>query len=286
VPRTRAGDRIRERDGEPKVADDAAGPVLTWLFDPGSFAPIARLSADEAHSIVADHVGAPLAVLDGQGASRSQFVVDTYGRAQTAGRGALCPFRFAGQYADGETGLHYNRFRHYDPATGKYVSRDPLGLRGGLHAYSYVDDPTVWSDVLGVSKTPASGTDCSTPPAEGVATPYGPAMQSEAVAAQAARGQVEGGATLFRIGTMGKSAGGEAQFWSLEDPLSPDFAKRYGIPPDNVSNADFIETAVLKPGTPFVTRPAPPIGPNPGGGIEVVVPPGGVELQSFSTGKA
>jgi RHS repeat-associated protein len=153
--------RERETAGEPKPADDAASPVLTWLFEPGSFAPLARLSASTAHSIVTDHVGTPLVVLDDRGSSRAQFIVDTYGRARTAGAAALCPFRFAGQYADPETGLHYNRFRHYDPATGEYISRDPIGLRGGLRAYAYVDDPTTWTDPLGLSKTAGAGESCS-----------------------------------------------------------------------------------------------------------------------------
>lgn len=144
----------------PRPCADAEAPLVTWLFEPGSFAPLARLSSDGAHSIVADHVGAPLVVLDERGATRAQFVVDTYGRAATAGAAELCPFRFAGQYLDAETGLHYNRFRHYDPSTGEYTSRDPLGLRGGLHAYAYVDDPTTSSDPLGLSKTAGAGEDC------------------------------------------------------------------------------------------------------------------------------
>jgi RHS repeat-associated protein len=144
----------------PQACDGADGPLLTWLFEPGSFAPLARLSADAAHAIVADHVGTPLVVLDDRGTTRAQYIVDTYGRATTAGAAELCPFRFAGQYLDAETGLHYNRFRHYDPSTGEYTSRDPLGLRGGLHAYAYVDDPTTWTDPLGLSKTAGAGESC------------------------------------------------------------------------------------------------------------------------------
>jgi hypothetical protein len=45
------------------------------------------------------------------------------------------------------------------------------------------------------------------------------------------------------------------------------------------------ETASLKPGTPFITRPAPGIGENVGGGIEVVVPSGVVQMKWFSGGK-
>ena len=38
----------------------------------------------------------------------------------------LQPFRFQGQFFDGETGLHYNRFRYYDSDVGMFVSRDPI----------------------------------------------------------------------------------------------------------------------------------------------------------------
>ncbi len=157
--RVHARVRRHEREGEPKPPDDAVGPVVTWLFEPGSFAPLARVTAEDAHSIVTDHVGTPLVVLDSGGVSQAQFVVDTYGRARAAGRGWLCPWRFAGQYADPETGLHYNRFRHYDPSAGRYLSRDPLGLRAGLQAYGYVEDPTRWVDPRGLTTTTPGGCD-------------------------------------------------------------------------------------------------------------------------------
>ncbi len=35
--------------------------------------------------------------------------------------------RFPGQYYDEETGLHYNRFRYYDPVVGRYIGADPIG---------------------------------------------------------------------------------------------------------------------------------------------------------------
>jgi hypothetical protein len=115
-----------------------------------------------------------------------------------------------------------------------------------------------------------------------IATPYGAAVQSSAAAALAARTQVQEGALLYRIGTTGKSQAAEAQFWSLEHPLSTGYASRYGIPAGNVSNANFIEAARLRTGAPFVTRAAPGIGKNVGGGIEVVVPSGGVQMQWFT----
>ena len=58
--------------------------------------------------------------------------------------------RFQGQYHDEETGLHYNRFRYYDPDVGRFISQDPLSLEGGFNVYFYVPNPTAWVDPLGL----------------------------------------------------------------------------------------------------------------------------------------
>ena len=55
-----------------------------------------------------------------------------------------------GQYFDREMGTHYNYFRDYDPATGRYVQSDPIELRGGLNTYGYVGAHPIYSiDPLG-----------------------------------------------------------------------------------------------------------------------------------------
>jgi RHS repeat-associated protein len=118
--------------------------------------------------------------------------------------------------------------------------------------------------------------------ATAIQTPFGPAAQAGTPAAIAARTQVSQGATLWRAGTTRRSAAGEGQFWALEHPMSRGYSARYGVPAQNLKNANFIESAVVKPGGPFVTRPAPGVGASSGGGIEVVVPPGGVQMRGFS----
>ncbi|WP_442890275.1 RHS repeat-associated core domain-containing protein [Chitinimonas sp. JJ19] len=64
------------------------------------------------------------------------------------------PLRFQGQYFDAETGLHYNRFRYYDPDVGRFVSNDPIGLAGGVNLYQYAPNPLTWIDPLGLTVRP------------------------------------------------------------------------------------------------------------------------------------
>ncbi|RQU81800.1 RHS repeat-associated core domain-containing protein [Burkholderia cenocepacia] len=46
--------------------------------------------------------------------------------------------------------MRYNRYRYYDPVLGRFVSRDPIGLAGGLNAYQYAPNPIEWIDPLGL----------------------------------------------------------------------------------------------------------------------------------------
>jgi len=58
--------------------------------------------------------------------------------------------RMAGQYYDTESGLFYNWNRYYNPATGRYISSDPIGLTGGLNTYNYVgQSPVMYTDPYG-----------------------------------------------------------------------------------------------------------------------------------------
>ena len=67
---------------------------------------------------------------------------------------AYQPFRLQNQYADRETGLHYNFFRYYEPDAGRFVNQDPIGLDGGINLYQFAFNATKWIDPLGLEKCP------------------------------------------------------------------------------------------------------------------------------------
>ena len=148
------GNKVLHEWSELEVGPGAgsAGEVLTWLFEEDSFAPVAKLTAQGAYSVVCDHLGTPLELYDAQGRKTWQAQLDSYG-AVREGRGQArdCPFRYQGQYEDQETGLYYNRFRYYDPQTGSYISQDPIGLGGGNKLYGYVKNPMILIDPSGLN---------------------------------------------------------------------------------------------------------------------------------------
>lgn len=61
-------------------------------------------------------------------------------------------FRLQNQYADRETGLHYNFLRYYEPECGRFINQDPIGLAGGDNFYQFAPNVQGWVDPLGLAK--------------------------------------------------------------------------------------------------------------------------------------
>ena len=101
-----------------------------------------------------DQVGTPQTLSNELGECIWEIKQDTWGTALEIKTSEnffeQTNIRFQGQYYDHETGLHYNRYRYYEPHSARYVSKDPIGLFGGLNNSSYVNDPNQWVDPLGL----------------------------------------------------------------------------------------------------------------------------------------
>ncbi|WP_264349514.1 DUF6531 domain-containing protein [Streptomyces milbemycinicus] len=104
------------------------------------------------HAIITDLVGTPTELVTPNGTLAWQHRTTLWGTPLPTPPSAIdCPLRFPGQYADPETGLHYNYFRHYHPETARYTTPDPLGLEPAPNHHGYVVSPLGSSDVLGLA---------------------------------------------------------------------------------------------------------------------------------------
>lgn len=139
--------------------------ATAWDYRGGTGEPLAQTSrswlADAPdtvidsrfHAIVSDLVGSPTELV-GEGGRISWYRTENlWGDeiAVSSPDGTDCPLRFPGQYHDRETGLHYNFHRYYDPATARYLSPDPVGLRPSPNNYTYVANPLVVCDPFGLA---------------------------------------------------------------------------------------------------------------------------------------
>ncbi|REC47418.1 RHS repeat-associated core domain-containing protein [Chryseobacterium pennipullorum] len=133
--------------------------VVTWIYERGIYVPCAKIINGERYSIVSDYIGRPVQAYTDSGELIWSAEFDIYGNLNNVkGRRDFIPFRQLGQYEDQELeGLYYNRWRYYDAASGIYLSKDPIGLKGNNDTlYAYVNDCNTWVDILGLHNDPVN----------------------------------------------------------------------------------------------------------------------------------
>ncbi|AXF23527.1 type IV secretion protein Rhs [Burkholderia pyrrocinia] len=132
-----------------------------FFYYPGTFHPMTQIcSSDDSeakeHATVRyfynDPNGSPITTIDDIVSTDSETVELNFAAEGTT------PIRYQGQYFDTETGLHYNRYRYYDPTIQCFISQDPVGLVGGENPYRYAPNPMAWIDPLGLALSGADFT--------------------------------------------------------------------------------------------------------------------------------
>ena len=138
--------RIRMQGEEP------VENLVTWVYEEGSYVPVAKIQNGERYTIISDYMGRPVEAYNSYGNVVWQADYDIYGDLRNIkGIRDFIPFRQLGQYEDDETRLYYNRFRYYDPRIGNYISQDPIRLMGNNPTlYGYVGDLNNWVDIFGL----------------------------------------------------------------------------------------------------------------------------------------
>ncbi|MGT7965195.1 RHS repeat-associated core domain-containing protein, partial [Escherichia coli] len=108
--------------------------------------------ARKIHLYHCDHRGLPLALISTEGATAWRAEYDEWGNLLSDENPHHLQqlIRLPGQQYDEESGLYYNRHRYYDPLQGRYITQDPIGLKGGWNFYQYPLNPVINVDPQGL----------------------------------------------------------------------------------------------------------------------------------------
>lgn len=138
--------------GDELLAEEYGGKIVEYYMHKSR--PCVVWRDGSAFDIISSETLQPLAVVDESGWPVWRGHFDEWGALVLgADKRPALSFRFAGQYADSETGFHFNRARYYNPSNGHFTSPDPIGIAGGLNEYLYAPNPTSFID--------PSGTNCN-----------------------------------------------------------------------------------------------------------------------------
>ena len=125
-------------------------PGSTWTTD-----PLFMKVGTEYYFYHNDHLGTPQKITAVNGTIVWDAKYSSFGEATVEVADVENNLRFPGQYYDGESGLHYNWKRYYDPKAGRYLRKDPAGLmKGTNHLYIYAKNNTlIYLDAYGLKCT-------------------------------------------------------------------------------------------------------------------------------------
>jgi RHS repeat-associated protein len=149
---------------------DATGAPLyevIWLGDTPvgvirtTFSAATSTYAATIDTVFVDHLNTPRTIVNAAGSLVMwtwSYYEDPYAQITppATATGYVFNLRMPGQIFDKETGLFHNGHRDYNPATGRYIQPDPIGLEGGINRYGYVDgNPLTGTDSMGLANSSA-----------------------------------------------------------------------------------------------------------------------------------
>jgi RHS repeat-associated protein len=119
--------------------------------------PLAMLRSSTTSYYQADGLGSVTSLTNAAGAVASNYTYDSFGNLVTTSGSLANNFRYTGREIDPETSLYNYRARYYDPASGRFLSEDPLRFRAWPDFYSYVSNsPVSFIDPTGLKQRPGT----------------------------------------------------------------------------------------------------------------------------------
>ena len=154
-------------EGAHCVADLAADGELLRSYQPGPGVDnwlsmtVHTGATPVVYTYLTDHLGTVHAVADATGAIVESYRYDPHGKVLDVRNGSGTPLTesaignrilWQGREYSWATGLYYFRSRYYDPQTARWLSKDKIGISGGINLYQALsDNPVMFRDPWGLT---------------------------------------------------------------------------------------------------------------------------------------
>lgn len=137
------------------LEQDETGQPLNEFLSAGLDEPLLLKRNGQVYRYISDAQGSIIALSDSAGQIVQRYEYDAYGKTISVQDPAFVqPYGYTGRERDDESGLYYYRARYYDPAVGRFLQSDPIGLAGGINTYAYVGgNPVSFGDPFGLAKS-------------------------------------------------------------------------------------------------------------------------------------
>ncbi|MBI4302550.1 MAG: hypothetical protein HY664_08085 [Chloroflexi bacterium] len=137
-------------DSMPVILQDG---TLTYVYGHGL---VSQTDASGVQSyFLGNGLGSTEALTDGSGNIMASYKYDVFGAVRSSSGSGSTEYHFTGQQDDATLAYYYLRARYYDPAIGRFISKDPFsGIAGQpqtLNLYIYtLNSPTILADPSGL----------------------------------------------------------------------------------------------------------------------------------------
>ena len=143
---------VQERDGSNTA-------LRSYVWSSSALGGIGALTAmvqnSQVYYYLFDGRGNVASVVDESANRVARYVYDAFGELRSVTGSLEQPFRFSTKYYDDGTGLVDFGYRFYVSETGRWLTRDPIGIKGGINLYGYVrNNPINFLDPLGLAYSP------------------------------------------------------------------------------------------------------------------------------------
>jgi len=109
------------------------------------------LSSSDSKARLSDGLGSTRTLTDAAGQQTASYIYDVFGEVRSETGTKENDYLFTGRDLDRDLGIYYYRNRWYDPSVGRFITKDPIGLRGGINQYAYVENnPVNYRDPSGL----------------------------------------------------------------------------------------------------------------------------------------